>query len=90
MRCEVVDAETAKLPGFIRANYIITGAWTAAMLLMMIGNAAMIYVPGLPLWVGPAGRLRRPQQRGLFHQMVSRSTQGEIRHAAGQRAARRH
>ena len=47
---EVVDAETAKLPGFLRANYIISWAWTGAALLMMIGNIALIYVPGLPLW----------------------------------------
>ncbi len=47
---EVVDAETAKLPGFLRANYLITWAWTGAALLMMAGNIAMIYVPGLPLW----------------------------------------
>jgi hypothetical protein len=49
---EVVDPETAKLAGFVRANYVLTGAWTAASLLMMAGNAAMIYVPGLPIWVG--------------------------------------
>ena len=49
---EVVDAETAKLPGFIYANYLITWAWTAAALLMMIGNFALLYVPGLPLWSG--------------------------------------
>jgi hypothetical protein len=49
---EATDAETAKLPGFIRANYIITWAWAAASLLMMIGNAAMIYVPWLPFWGG--------------------------------------
>ena len=49
---EVVDAETRMVPGFIRANYVITAAWTLASLLMMIGNAAMIYVPGLPLWAG--------------------------------------
>jgi hypothetical protein len=49
---EAVDAETAKLPGFMKANYIITGAWTAAFLLMMISNVLMIYVPGLPLWSG--------------------------------------
>jgi hypothetical protein len=49
---EVVDAETANLPGFMRASYIITWAWTGAMLLMMIGNVAMIYVPNLPLWSG--------------------------------------
>ena len=27
---EAVDAETAALPGFMTANYIITAAWTAA------------------------------------------------------------
>ena len=49
---EVVDTETAKLPGFMKANYIITWAWTGAALLMMAGNMAMIYVPNLPLWSG--------------------------------------
>ena len=49
---EVVDAETALQPGFIRANYIITWAWTGAALLMMTGNVAMMYVPNLPLWSG--------------------------------------
>ncbi|MBN8990771.1 MAG: hypothetical protein J0H42_21205 [Rhizobiales bacterium] len=49
---EVVDAETLKVPGFLKANYIITAAWTLAMLLMMAGNVALIYVPGLPLWSG--------------------------------------
>ena len=49
---EVVDAETAKLPGFMKANYLITLAWTGAALLMMAGNMAMIYVPNLPLWSG--------------------------------------
>ena len=51
---EVVDAETAAMPGFIKANYIITWAWTACMLLMMTGNVLMIYLPGLPLWAGLA------------------------------------
>ncbi len=27
---EVVDAETAALPGFLKANYVITSAWAAA------------------------------------------------------------
>jgi hypothetical protein len=49
---EVVDAETAKQPGFMKANYLITLAWTGASLLMMAGNIAMIYVPNLPLWSG--------------------------------------
>ena len=47
---EAVPAETAAMPGFTRSNYIITGVWTVALLLMMIGNAAMLYVPGLPIW----------------------------------------
>ena len=38
------------MPGFLRANYLITGAWTAASLLMMLSNLAMLYVPGLPIW----------------------------------------
>jgi hypothetical protein len=49
---EEVDAETAKLPGFKKAIYIITWAWTGAFVLMIIGNVLTIYVPGLPLWSG--------------------------------------
>jgi hypothetical protein len=49
---EIVDAETAKLPGFLTANYIITAAWTVAFLLMMVANVLMIYIPDLPLWSG--------------------------------------
>ena len=51
---EVVDAETAMLPGFIKANYIITWAGPPAMLPTMTGNILMIYLPGLPLWSGLA------------------------------------
>jgi hypothetical protein len=51
---EMVDAETARLPGFMKANYIITGAWTAAFVLMLMANVLMIYLPGLPFWSGIA------------------------------------
>ncbi|MFH1339616.1 MAG: hypothetical protein ABIL01_00165 [Pseudomonadota bacterium] len=51
---EMVDAETAVLPGFIKANYIIAWAWSACMVLMMTGNVLMIYLPSLPLWAGIA------------------------------------
>lgn len=47
---EAVPAETAAMPGFLRANYIITSAWAAASLLMMLSNLALLYVPGLPIW----------------------------------------
>ena len=49
---EAVDSETARQPGFLRANYTITWAWTGAALLMMIGSVAIMYVPNLPLWSG--------------------------------------
>jgi len=51
---EMVDTETAKLPGFMKSNYIVTWAWTAAFLLMVMANVLMIYVPGLPFWSGLA------------------------------------
>ncbi|WFU43855.1 hypothetical protein QA640_16250 [Bradyrhizobium sp. CB82] len=47
---EEVPAETAAMPGFLRANYTITAAWTAAALLMMVSNIVLLYVPGLPIW----------------------------------------
>ena len=49
---EEVDAATAKLPGFMKATYIITWAWTGAFVLMILGNVLTICVPGLPLWAG--------------------------------------
>jgi hypothetical protein len=49
---ETVDAETAQRPEFRRASYVIAWAWTGAMLLMIVGNVATIYVPSLPLWSG--------------------------------------
>lgn len=49
---EIVDAETMRLPSFERVNYLIAWAWTAAALLMMIGNIAVLYMPSLPLWSG--------------------------------------
>ena len=63
---EVVDAETRTLPGFTQANYIITWAWTAAFLLMVIINVAMIYLPGLPLWAGLAIALVARNGAALF------------------------
>ena len=47
---ESVPAETAAMPGFLHANYVITGAWTVAALLMAAANLVLLYIPGLPLW----------------------------------------
>jgi hypothetical protein len=49
---EEVDAETARQPGFLKAVFLITWAWNAAFVLMIVGNVLTIYVPGLPLWSG--------------------------------------
>jgi hypothetical protein len=51
---ESVPAETAAMPGFLTANYIITTAWTVAALLMMAANIVLLYFPGLPVWLGLA------------------------------------
>jgi hypothetical protein len=47
---EAVPPETAAMPGFRRANYVISGAWALATALMFAANMMMIYVPGLPIW----------------------------------------
>jgi hypothetical protein len=49
---EAVAHEVTLLPGFKRANYIITWAWTGAMVLMLVADILMIYLPSLPLWIG--------------------------------------
>jgi hypothetical protein len=51
---EMADAQTAKLPDFLTANYVITSAWALALVLMMTANALLIYLPRLPLWSGLA------------------------------------
>jgi hypothetical protein len=51
---EMVGPEVAQLPGFVRANYVITAAWTVAFALMVMANLLLIYIPGLPLWSGLA------------------------------------
>jgi len=51
---EMVDAETARLPEFLKANYVITWAWSLAFVLMATANLLLIYLPGLPLWCGIA------------------------------------
>jgi intracellular septation protein A len=49
---EMVDAETLKLPGFMKANYILTWAWAGAFVLMLVADMLIIYMPSLPLWIG--------------------------------------
>jgi hypothetical protein len=83
---EVVDAETVKVPGFMKANYILG---VDAVDAGDDGRQCRLDLcPGPAAVVRTSDRLRRPQQCDLLHQMVSSIPQGEVRHAAGQRPAR--
>jgi hypothetical protein len=77
---ESVPSEIAAMPGFTRANYIITSAWTAAALLMMLANAAVLYVPGLPIWLGLAVAFAARNSAVFFTKWYS--TQRRARHLA--------
>jgi len=48
---EMVDAETARLPHFLRTNYILTWVWSAAFVLMLLADMVAIYLPSTPLCV---------------------------------------
>ena len=58
------------------------------MLLMMAGNVALIYVPGLPLWSGLLIAFAARNSAVYFTKWYPRIPQGQVRHAAGQRPAR--
>ena len=49
---EQVAPEFWNSPQFIRTNYIITGIWALAFLVMVIAEIALLYVPNLPRRVG--------------------------------------
>ena len=49
---ETVTPEIMQRPAFLRTNYILSWAWVGALMLMLAADIAMIYAPGLPLWVG--------------------------------------
>ncbi len=49
---EVVAPEVAAAPAFMTTNYILTWAWTAAFILMLVADILAIYWPSLPAWAG--------------------------------------
>jgi hypothetical protein len=49
---EMADPETARLPSFVTANYVITSVWVLAFLLMVAANLLLLNWPSLPLWSG--------------------------------------
>jgi hypothetical protein len=49
---EQVPAEIWSHPGFVRTNYVITAVWALAFAVMVLAEAAMLYVPGVPKRAG--------------------------------------
>jgi len=45
---EQVAPELWESPEFIRTNYVITGVWALAFVVMVIAELALLYVPDLP------------------------------------------
>lgn len=39
-------------PEFVQTNYVITGVWALAFLVMVLAELALLYVPGLPPRIG--------------------------------------
>jgi len=44
---EQASPEQWEAPGFLRANYVVTAVWTAALLIMTIADAAALLVPAI-------------------------------------------
>jgi hypothetical protein len=49
---EQVSPEIWSLPGFIQTNYVITAVWALAFAIMVVAEAAILYVPSVPAKVG--------------------------------------
>jgi hypothetical protein len=48
---ERVAAEIQQQPRFLRVNYILTWAWSAAFVLMLAVDVVAFYLPSIPLWI---------------------------------------
>jgi hypothetical protein len=49
---ESVPAELWNTPRFVRTNFVITGAWAVALAVIVMTEAAMVYVPSMPHQAG--------------------------------------
>ena len=49
---EQVPREFWNSPEFVRTNYVITGVWAAAFAVMVLAEAAILYLPGMPKSLG--------------------------------------
>ncbi len=59
-------------PRFLRVNQVVTGAWALAFLVMVLADAAVVFVPGFPpLARRPRGR-GRARRRNRLHPPLPR------------------
>ncbi len=79
---EIVDAETRERPLFMRTNYILTGVWSAAFVLMLAADVVAIYLPSVPLWTCAAIAFAARNSASLFTQWYPKRVRAEI--AAGE------
>lgn len=84
---EVVDAETAKLPHFLRTNYILTWVWSAAFVLMLLADIVAIYLPSTPLWVYAATAFAARNSATYFTQWYPKHVHAGIAVSANTAAA---
>jgi hypothetical protein len=82
---EVVDAETTKLPRFVKTNYILTWVWTAAFALMLVADIVAIYLPSTPLWACAAIAFAARNSASYFTQWYPKHVRAAI--AAGRDTA---
>jgi hypothetical protein len=82
---EVVDAETTKLPRFVKTNYILTWVWTAAFALMLLADIVAIYLPSTPLWACAAIAFAARNSASYFTQWYPKHVRAAI--AAGRDTA---
>ncbi len=79
---EVVDAETAALPGFFRVNNILTSAWAGAAILMLLSNLLIIYWPSLSLWFGVGIAFAARNSAAYFTHWYPQHHRAKIKRAA--------
>jgi hypothetical protein len=84
---EMVDAETAKLPRFLRTNYILTWVWSAAFVLMLVADIVAIYLPSTPLWVCAAIAFAARNTATYFTQWYPKHVRAGIAASANTAAA---
>jgi hypothetical protein len=81
---ENVDADTAARKEFVRANYLLTWVWVAALATMLAADLCAIYVPSLPLWTGIAAAFAARNGAMAFTQWYAARRRADAERATAQ------